>query len=291
MGIFSDIKAVGAVQKIAAGGKAKLSISQITNLLINLPDAQKNLSESDFSEVYSLYQELRKCNTKMDMDKQEYYNTVISIIKRFDAIAPYEKYSGGNETEFSFMMDEIRNTEEPKKPENTAFDSDVRDLLNQDDIQSQVDICEEEYKKAMKLLDNPTKKNVHKAYDIMGNLAARFDYVPAIMWMGDFQESALKNLQQAAFWFKKAADLGDGDGARCYADMLMTGRGVDKDMNLAMSYYADAADKGIPEAAFVLGEFFRNAGDSQNALKAYKQAYDGGFAPAKTRIDQMKNGK
>lgn len=33
----------------------------------------------------------------------------IKIIKKFDAIAPYEKYSGGNEIEFSFMMDDIRN--------------------------------------------------------------------------------------------------------------------------------------------------------------------------------------
>lgn len=81
--------------------------------------------------------------------------------------------------------------------------------------------------------------------------------------------------------------MGDGNGARCYADMLMTGKGVQRDTQQAMRYYADAADKGVPEAAFVLGEFLRNSGDRDNALKAYRQAYNGGYTPAKARIDQM----
>ena len=173
----------------------------------------------------------------------------------------------------------------------TEFDRDIRDLLARDDIQSRPEICEVEYKKAMNLLSNPSQENVHRAYDLMGNLASQFDYVPAIMWMGDFAENVMHNLQQAAFWYKKAADLGDGNGSRCYADMLMTGNGVQRDLRLAMHYYADAADKGVPEAAFVLGEYLRNTGDRANALKAYQQALDGGYAPAQVRIDQMKNGQ
>ena len=54
------------------------------------------------------------------------------------------------------------------------------------------------------------------------------------MWMGDFAENVMNNVQQAVFWYKKAADLGDGNGARCYADMLMTGNGVERNMSLAM---------------------------------------------------------
>lgn len=184
--------------------------------------------------------------------------------------------------------------EEPTRSENnneSEFDRDVRALLARDDIQSRAEVCAEEYKKALSLLNNPTQETVHRAYDLMGNLASQFDYVPAIMWMGDFAENVMHNMQQAAFWYKKAADLGDGNGARCYADMLMTGNGVQKDMRLAMHYYADAADKGVPEAAFVLGEYLRNAGDRANALKAYQQAVDGGYAPAQARINQMKNGQ
>ena len=171
----------------------------------------------------------------------------------------------------------------------TEFDRDVRALLARDDIQCQQDVCEAEYQKAQQLLANPTQENVHRAYDLMGNMASKFDYVPAIMWMGDFAEGAMQNLRQAAFWFKKAADLGDGNGARNYADMLMTGNGVSQDQQEALKYYSLAAEKGVPEAAFVLGEYLRSRGDRAGALKAYQQAVDGGYAPAQIRINQMQN--
>lgn len=43
----------------------------------------------------------------MELDKDGYYNTAADIITKFDKIAPYEKYGGGNELEYSFLMDEI----------------------------------------------------------------------------------------------------------------------------------------------------------------------------------------
>lgn len=110
MGFIADIKAMKDVARIKSGGTAKLSISQITCLITNMQDAQKSLSRSEFESVYALYKELRKCNTKMEMDKYGYIDTAVKIIKKFDAIAPYEKYSGGNELEFSFLMDDIRET-------------------------------------------------------------------------------------------------------------------------------------------------------------------------------------
>lgn len=156
------------------------------------------------------------------------------------------------------------------------------------EIEDEEDICEAEYKKGLSLLEgHQTEDKIHRAYDIMGNLASQFDYVPAIMWMGDFAENTMQNAGQAVFWYKKAADMGDGNGARCYADMLMTGKGVARNPQQAMHYYADAADKGVPEAAFVLGEFLRNSGDRENAIKAYKQALAGGYQPASIRLQQM----
>lgn len=172
----------------------------------------------------------------------------------------------------------------------TEFDRDIRELLAREDITCRPEICEAEFKKAEMLLKTPTQECVHRAYDIMGNLAAQFEYIPAIMWMGDFTENVMQDLKQAVYWYKKAADMGDGNGARNYADMLMSGRGVQQNPREAFSYYAMAADKGVPEAAFVLGEFLRNAGDRDNAIKAYQQAVDGGYLPAQQRIDQMKKG-
>lgn len=112
MGFFSDMKAMKDISRIKSGGSAKLSISQITCLITNMPDAQKNLSKEEFNAVYALYKEMRGCKTKVQMDMDGYLNTALKIIKRFDAIAPYEKYSGGNESEFAFMMEDLRKTDE-----------------------------------------------------------------------------------------------------------------------------------------------------------------------------------
>ena len=37
-----------------------------------------------------------------------YVNICINIIEKFNALAPYEKYSGGNELEWKMMLDELR---------------------------------------------------------------------------------------------------------------------------------------------------------------------------------------
>ena len=107
MGMFGDLKAIKDLQKIKKGGTAKFSISQITGLITNMMDAKKNLNEEQFNNVYALFNELRKCNTKMEMNVNGYLDMAEDIIKKFDKIAPYIKYSGGNETEFSFLMNDI----------------------------------------------------------------------------------------------------------------------------------------------------------------------------------------
>lgn len=112
MGILSDILAIKDVSRIKAGGVANLSISQIANLITNLPDAKKKLTKEQYDAVYALYKEFRSCTTKMPMHLKGYTDTVFKMIKRYDAIAPYEKFGGGNETEFAFMMDDLRGVDE-----------------------------------------------------------------------------------------------------------------------------------------------------------------------------------
>ena len=53
MGLISGIQAITAVQKIKQGGTAKLSIAQIAELIINLPDAQKNPQKSADFFIFS----------------------------------------------------------------------------------------------------------------------------------------------------------------------------------------------------------------------------------------------
>ena len=81
MGLFDDIKAMKDIQKIKSGGKAKLSISQITGLITNMMDARKNLSPKEFENIYNLFNNLRKCNTKIEMDIEGFNKVCIDIIK------------------------------------------------------------------------------------------------------------------------------------------------------------------------------------------------------------------
>jgi hypothetical protein len=109
MGMLADIKATKDFMRIKNnGGKAKMSTSAITCLITSMPDARKNLSKEKFEAVYKLYRELRKCNTKRELDINGYYETATDIIMKFDAIAPYEKYGGENPIETAFLIGELR---------------------------------------------------------------------------------------------------------------------------------------------------------------------------------------
>lgn len=128
MSFLSDIKAIKDISNLKNGGTATLSYSQITDFIINLSDAKKKLSQSQYEAIYSLYKEMRKCKTKFVMDMNEYLNACVKIINKFDAIAPYEKYSGGNEIEYSFLMDELRK-EKNTVPTNTDLDEDEKQYI------------------------------------------------------------------------------------------------------------------------------------------------------------------
>lgn len=135
MEFFSNLKAIKEMTNLRNGGTATLSISQITNFIINLSDAQKNLSKTQYSAIYSLYKEMSKCKTKIEMDMNEYLKTAINIIEKFDALAPYEKYSGGNEMEYSFLMDELRKRKNTNSNLDVCLDDEdkeyVRYIVNQ----------------------------------------------------------------------------------------------------------------------------------------------------------------
>lgn len=146
MGLFADIKAINDVQKIKSGKIAELSISQITGLIVNMTDAKNNLSSEKFKDIYKLFLELRKCNTKIKMDKNAYIEMCIEIIQKFDVIAPYEKYSGGNEMEFSFFMNDIR------KENNNNFSKEELDYINIIVNSSNGMANEEDAKKFVKIL-------------------------------------------------------------------------------------------------------------------------------------------
>ena len=108
MGLFSNIKVMPTFMKIRAGKKGYLSVSDIANAVINLNEAKMNLLEDEFIKIYSLYKELMLDNEKMILDLEGYLEIALNIIKRFDKIAPYEKYSGGTPNEVTELLFLIR---------------------------------------------------------------------------------------------------------------------------------------------------------------------------------------
>jgi len=94
--MFDSIKAISDVQKIKNGRKAKLSKSQIVNLIINLQDAKKNLSAEDFKSVFEKFKQYRKETTKTEMGISDYLDTCFDLIDSFETIAPFELYNGGD---------------------------------------------------------------------------------------------------------------------------------------------------------------------------------------------------
>lgn len=108
MGLFANIKAMKDLQKIKNGGFAYFSVSAITNLTINLPDAQRVLDGNTFNRVYDLYKQMNRCTSKMKLDYNGYLATAKDILKEFDKIAPCERYLGMEPFEAAMLMQEVR---------------------------------------------------------------------------------------------------------------------------------------------------------------------------------------
>lgn len=73
-----------------------------------------------------------------------------------------------------------------------------------------------------------------------------------------------RNLDDAAFWYGKAANGGDPNAQMKYALLLMEGRHVARDEERALALMRRAADTGLPEAQFNTGQMMldRNPGDA-----------------------------
>lgn len=186
------------------------------------------------------------------------------------------------------LFDKRKKQQTPEQPKNGELKSDVSTILRRTGVQNRKEMCELEYMKARRLLKNPTVETVARAKNIMNTLATEFDYLPAVLWMAEFSVNGVKNPEQAAMWYKKAADLGSANGASKIADILMDGRGVTRNPKLAVEYYKTASDKGMPSASFALGEYYAKTGNREEAVKAYEKAVKGGYKEAEKKLAKLK---
>lgn len=104
---------------------------------------------------------------------------------------------------------------------------------------------------------------------------------------GDAFENA-GNMEMAYKMYNAIAFENDAHGLKCYADMLFTGRGVEKDMQGAFNAYQKAAEGGDRAAMFVVGEFTKKQNPNLAAYW-YGVAHTRGYQHALQRLKQLAN--
>ena len=109
------------------------------------------------------------------------------------------------------------------------------------------------------------------------------DLIPVL----DIEGHHSGNLNMAFQAYKAIASEFDPHGLKCYADMLVTGRGTERNIKEAFEQYEEAAECGDIESMFTMGEYYRNEGKRNIAAYWYGKAYARGYAPAETRLIQM----
>ena len=152
----------------------------------------------------------------------------------------------------------------------------------------------EEYNRAMGILEgDPAPKEVNESLNTITLIASAHPCVvpEAQMFLGDFYESFIGDLEKAASWYKKAAENNNAEGARCYADMLYYGRGVKKNEEDAIKYYTIAAEKGQPDSLCVIGQLYYKKGEIEKAKEYLQKAVEAGLNVAKEMFDNIVAGR
>lgn len=99
-----------------------------------------------------------------------------------------------------------------------------------------------------------------------------------------------QNDEQAAFWYRKAAEQGHPRGQTLFAWCCLFGRGVPKDMAASADWYRKAADQGVAEARIMLARAYRSgqgvARDPELAVTWLRRAAEDGSPDAMMALAQ-----
>lgn len=107
MSFVSDLFGMVNVQRIKNGGTARLSVCQITSLIVNMSEARQRLPDHNFNDVYALFKRLRKVKKKRRMDIYGYYDLSSKIILLYNNLAPFTLYSGNSPEDAAVLMKAI----------------------------------------------------------------------------------------------------------------------------------------------------------------------------------------
>ncbi len=147
-----------------------------------------------------------------------------------------------------------------------------------------------------KALEKVRSAHFPKTEDAMLNLwrSAVAGYPEAQTRVGDLLREGRdvpQNWTRAAYWYRQAADQGDGFAQGCVGLLYEHGDGVPQDDGEAITWYRKAADQGDSYAQYSLGIRYRNGqGVPQNhdeAMEWFRKAADQGQQDAQCNLAFM----
>jgi TPR repeat protein len=100
-----------------------------------------------------------------------------------------------------------------------------------------------------------------------------------------------KDVDRAAYWFRRAAEQGDLDGQNMLGTSYREGRGVEQDYDEALRWYHSAAEQGLWDAHYNLGFMYQQGygvlKDMLAAASWYRRAAVQGHAMAQLALARL----
>lgn len=97
--VFKDCITSAKIRKIGNGGKAKLSIAEVTNQFVSVQRAKYKFSDEVYDEIQKNYGFTQRSTEKVLMGQKQLTSTIFAILLSFDQIAPCEFFSGNGSVE------------------------------------------------------------------------------------------------------------------------------------------------------------------------------------------------
>ena len=127
------------------------------------------------------------------------------------------------------------------------------------------------------------------------NFSANHEYADAQYQLGLYYQNGRivnKDLEQAVYWFRKAAEQGNAKAQNNLGWCYGNGRGVEKDYKQAVYWYHKSAKQGFAPAQYNLGWCYDNGRgverDFKQAVYWYRRAAEQGHAQAKHMLNKQK---
>lgn len=138
-------------------------------------------------------------------------------------------------------------------------------------------VLNNKYRECCAVITAASLSEVRQCVSRMIVLAQVFDHAGANLWFGEFCETVLDNYENAAYWFRRAASLGNGTGMYRYG-MLLLDRKIQKPGAVSVKRcFTDAESKGIVEARTVL----------ERRLKEIEMVDAGEIVPCEMILDKL----